>query len=102
MPTERRHLLADDDVRAQATLARDGLGRHRRVDPLVVRDRDDIEVRPGLDAVEDRRDAGRAVAGEGMDVQVGATEAGRGVGHGAAPWAPGPASGASGVALASP
>ena len=46
----------------------------RRVDPLVVGDRDDVELGQALDVVEDRRDAGRAIAGEGVDVEVRAAE----------------------------
>ena len=76
---ERRHLLADDDIGAQAAVTGDGLGRDGRIDPLVVRDRDDIELGQPLDVVEDRLDAGRAVAGERVDVQVRAAEARRGV-----------------------
>ena len=53
----------------------------RRVDPLVVGDGDDVEVGPALDVVEDGLDARGAVAGEGVDVQVGAAAR---LGHAAA------------------
>ena len=93
MAAERRHLLADDDLGAQAAVAGDRPGRDGRVDPLVVGDRDDVEVGQALDVVEDRLDAGRAVAGERVDVEVRAAEPRRGVGHAAAPSAPGHSSG---------
>ena len=72
---ERRDLLADDDLDAQAAVARHRPRGERRVDPLVIRDRDDVEVGRALDVVEDRLDAGRPVAGERVDVEVGAAEA---------------------------
>ena len=68
---EGRDLLADDDLGAQAAVARHRPRGDRRIDPLVVRDRDDVEVGRALDVVEDRLDAGGAVAGEGVDVEVG-------------------------------
>ncbi len=85
---ERRHLLADDDLRAQAAIARDRPGGQRRVDPLVVGDGDDVEVGPSLDVVEDGVDARGAVAGQGVDVEIGAPETRRVgglAGHAAAP-----------------
>ena len=62
------------DLSAQAAIAGHRPGRDRGVDPLVVRDGDDVEIGPPLDVVEDRLDPGRAVAGQRVDVQVGATE----------------------------
>jgi hypothetical protein len=86
---ERGHLLADDDLDAQATVPGERLRGDRRVDPLVIGDGDDIEVRRVLDVLQDLLDAGRPVAGDRVDVQVGpATRAGTAwVGHAAAPGA---------------
>ena len=72
---ERRDLLADDRPRRagrdRAAIAARG---ERRVDALVVGDRDDVELGRPLDVVEDLDDAGRPVGGEGVDVQVGAPD----------------------------
>ena len=57
--------------------------RDGRVDPLVVRDRDDVELGVALDVVEDLDDAGGPVRGERVDVQVGAAAAVSRVGHAA-------------------
>ena len=67
---EGRDLLADDDLGAQAAVAGDRLGGDGRIDPLVVGDGDDVEV--GACSTWSRMavDAGRAIAGEGVDVQV--------------------------------
>ena len=88
---EGRHLLADDDLDAQAAVAGDRPGGHGRIDPLVVGDRDDVEIGLPLDVLEDGLDPGRPVAGEGVDVQVGAPASLGVVGHAAAPVEPGSA-----------
>ena len=67
-----RDLLADDDLEPQAAVAGHRPGGDGRIDPLVVGDRDDVEVGLPLDVVEDGLDAGGPVGGEGVDVQVGA------------------------------
>ena len=67
---ERRHLLADHDLERQAAIARHRPPGERGIDPLVVRDRDDIELRVPLDVVEDLDDPGRPIRREGVDMQV--------------------------------
>src|SRR6185295_3031184 len=82
MTAERRDLLADDDLDPEVLLAGHGPRCERRVDALVIRDRDEVEARGLLGAVQDRGDAVGAVRCEGVDVEVGPTE---GRGHGASP-----------------
>ena len=72
---ERRDLLADDDLGPQPAVAGDRPAGDGGVDPLVVGDRDDVEVGLALDVVEDLLDAGRPVGGERVDVEVGPARA---------------------------
>ena len=78
---ERRHLFADDDLGAHPAVDGHRPPGQRGIDPLVVGDGDDGQVRPPLDVVEDRLDGRGPVAGRGVDVEVGATDgvAGRSV-----------------------
>jgi hypothetical protein len=85
MPAERGHLLAHDDLEAEAAIPRDRLGRERGVDPLMVGDGDDVELGLLFDVVEDVLDARGAVARERVDVQVGAAAAVERRAHAAAP-----------------
>ena len=77
---ERRDLLADDHLRPVPEVTGHRPGGDRGVDPLVVRDRDDVEVGRALDEVEDRGDPVDAVRGEAVDVEIGPAEA---IGHAA-------------------
>ena len=67
-----RHLLADDDLDGQSP----GAGHRPRgvggIHPLVVGDRDDVELGVLDDPVEDLLDAADTVRGQGVDVEVGA------------------------------
>ena len=72
VPTERRDLLADHNLGTQAAVARHGSSREGGIDPSVVRDSDHVEVRLSLDVGQDGIDACRPVAGERMDMEIGA------------------------------
>ena len=80
MAAEGRDLLADDHLRPVAEVAGHRPGGDRGVDPLVVGDRDDVEVGRALDEVEDRGDPVDAVRREAVDVEIGSAEA---LGHAA-------------------
>src|SRR5450759_3032050 len=73
MATAGRDLLADDHLEAEPAFPRDGPRCERSVDPLVVRDRDDVELGGRLDPLQDLQDPGRPVGGERVDVEVRAT-----------------------------
>ena len=63
-------LLADDDLDAQAPIEGHDLGGQRGVDPLMIGDGDDVEVRGELDTLKDLHDPGGTVRGERVDMQV--------------------------------
>ena len=86
VPAARADLLADDDPGPQAAIQGDPAGRERRVDPLVVGDRDDVQDALALDVVEDLGHGRRAVGRERVDVQVGAAEPCRGIGARRPAW----------------
>jgi len=70
MPLQRRDLFANDDLHAQLALDRHRLCSFRRIDPVVVCDRNHIESQL-LGSREHLRNASRAVGGHRMDVQIG-------------------------------
>ena len=73
MAAAGRDLLADDHFERQAAADGDRPGRQGGVDPLVIGDGDDVELRVDR-GPEDFLDAGGPVRREGMDVEVRPTE----------------------------
>src|SRR2546428_9966478 len=76
MTRARRDFDADDYLDASATASGELAHRHGRSHRVMVRQRDDIEVRPGLDVVEDLLQRIEAVSGVGVDLEVSLTHAG--------------------------
>jgi hypothetical protein len=70
VPVARGDLLAHDDLQPQPARPGERPRRDRGIDPLVVGDPEDVEVRVRRHVGEDRLDAIGPVRGERVDVQV--------------------------------
>ena len=75
VPAAGRHLLGHDDLDAAAALPSEALAFDRGLDPLVVGDGDQIQIRLVLGIVEDLGGRSGPVRGDRVDVHVGFTEA---------------------------